>query len=112
MSYSETPELQPIVPGYHLSIFSEGQLEELKSATVEVLKLLRRRPCRAVAIADSIGISYKDVIQIVSKLLDKGQIIERTSDRENPQYHMQNRAVVVRPFRLAPRVCPRRFHTS
>jgi wyosine [tRNA(Phe)-imidazoG37] synthetase (radical SAM superfamily) len=53
-----------------------------ESATVEVLKLLRRRPCRAVDIADSIGISYKDVIQIVSKLLDKGQIIERTSDRE------------------------------
>ena len=37
MGYSETPELQPIVPSYHLRIFGDRQLAELKSATLEVL---------------------------------------------------------------------------
>jgi trimethylamine--corrinoid protein Co-methyltransferase len=36
--YSETPRLQPIVPAYHLSILSDEQLEQLKSATLEILK--------------------------------------------------------------------------
>jgi trimethylamine--corrinoid protein Co-methyltransferase len=35
---SETPELQPIVPGYHVRILSDEQLDELKSATLEVLE--------------------------------------------------------------------------
>jgi trimethylamine--corrinoid protein Co-methyltransferase len=35
---SETPRLQPIVPAYHLSILSDEQLEQLKSATLEILE--------------------------------------------------------------------------
>jgi len=35
---SETPQLQPIVPGYHLRILSDEQLEHLKSATLEILE--------------------------------------------------------------------------
>jgi trimethylamine--corrinoid protein Co-methyltransferase len=38
VGYSETPKLQPIVPGYHLSILSDQQLAELKSATLEILE--------------------------------------------------------------------------
>ena len=33
----ETPQLQPIVPGYHLRILSDDQLAQLKSATLEIL---------------------------------------------------------------------------
>jgi len=35
---SETPQLQPIVPAYHLRILSDRQLEQLKSATLEILE--------------------------------------------------------------------------
>ena len=35
---SETPNLQPIVPGYRLRILSDGQLEQFKSATLEILE--------------------------------------------------------------------------
>jgi trimethylamine--corrinoid protein Co-methyltransferase len=38
MMHSETPELQPIVPAYHLRILSDGQLADLKSATLEILE--------------------------------------------------------------------------
>jgi len=38
MTYSETPSLQPIVPGYHLRILSDEQLAQLKSATLEILE--------------------------------------------------------------------------
>jgi trimethylamine--corrinoid protein Co-methyltransferase len=34
----ETPQLQPIVPGYHLRILSDEQLEQLKAATLEILE--------------------------------------------------------------------------
>jgi trimethylamine--corrinoid protein Co-methyltransferase len=34
----ETPQLQPIVPGYRLRILSDEQLEQLKSATLEILE--------------------------------------------------------------------------
>jgi trimethylamine--corrinoid protein Co-methyltransferase len=34
---SNTPSLEPIVPGYHLQILSTKQLEELKSATLQIL---------------------------------------------------------------------------
>ena len=37
MTYSETPQLQPIVPRYHLRILSDEQLEQFKSATLEIL---------------------------------------------------------------------------
>ncbi|NIO71286.1 MAG: hypothetical protein GTN71_20195 [Anaerolineae bacterium] len=36
--HSETPQLQPIVPAYHLRILSDEQLEQLKSATLEILE--------------------------------------------------------------------------
>jgi trimethylamine--corrinoid protein Co-methyltransferase len=36
--YSRTPVLQPIVPSYHLRILSDEQLDQLKSATLEILQ--------------------------------------------------------------------------
>jgi trimethylamine--corrinoid protein Co-methyltransferase len=38
MTYSETPQLQPIVPSYRLRILSDEQLQLLKSATLEILE--------------------------------------------------------------------------
>ena len=35
---SETPQLQPIAPGYHVRILSDEQLEQLKLATLEILE--------------------------------------------------------------------------
>jgi trimethylamine--corrinoid protein Co-methyltransferase len=35
--YSETPQLQPIIPSYRLRILSDAQLEQLQSATLEIL---------------------------------------------------------------------------
>jgi trimethylamine--corrinoid protein Co-methyltransferase len=37
-SPSETPELQPIVPAFRLRILSDEQLEQLRSATLEILE--------------------------------------------------------------------------
>jgi trimethylamine--corrinoid protein Co-methyltransferase len=36
--HSETPQLQPIVPSYHLRILSDEQLKQLKAATLEILE--------------------------------------------------------------------------
>ena len=36
--YSETPQLQPIVPSYGIRILSDEQLDQLKSATLEILE--------------------------------------------------------------------------
>ena len=36
--HSETPQLQPIAPTYHLRILSDEQLDQLKSATLEILE--------------------------------------------------------------------------
>ncbi len=36
--HSETPQLEPIVPSYHIRILSDQQLEQLKSATLEILE--------------------------------------------------------------------------
>jgi trimethylamine--corrinoid protein Co-methyltransferase len=36
--YNETPQLQPIVPTYQLRILSDGQLEQLQAATLEILE--------------------------------------------------------------------------
>ena len=36
--YSETPQLQPVVPTYHLNILSEEQLGQLKAATLGILE--------------------------------------------------------------------------
>jgi trimethylamine--corrinoid protein Co-methyltransferase len=38
MNYSETPPLEPIVPSYHMRILSDGQLEQLQSATLQILE--------------------------------------------------------------------------
>jgi hypothetical protein len=38
MTYSETPQLQPIVLSYRLRILSDEQLGQLKSATLEILE--------------------------------------------------------------------------
>lgn len=38
MSASETPPLQPITPAYHMRILSDEQLQQLKSATLEILQ--------------------------------------------------------------------------
>jgi trimethylamine--corrinoid protein Co-methyltransferase len=38
MAYNGTPTLQPIVPAYHVRILSDEQLEQLKSATLEILE--------------------------------------------------------------------------
>jgi len=35
--HSETPQLQPIVPAYHLRILSDEQLATFKSGTLELL---------------------------------------------------------------------------
>jgi trimethylamine--corrinoid protein Co-methyltransferase len=35
---SETPQLQPIVPAYHVRILSDEQLEDFKSGTLEILE--------------------------------------------------------------------------
>jgi trimethylamine--corrinoid protein Co-methyltransferase len=36
--YSETPQLQPITPSYHLRILNDEQLDQLKSATLKILE--------------------------------------------------------------------------
>jgi trimethylamine--corrinoid protein Co-methyltransferase len=38
MASSETPQLQPIIPGYHLQILSDQQLQQLKASTLEILQ--------------------------------------------------------------------------
>jgi trimethylamine--corrinoid protein Co-methyltransferase len=38
MSKSTTPTLQPITPAYHLRILTDTQLEQMKSATLEILQ--------------------------------------------------------------------------
>lgn len=35
---SETPELQPIIPAYHINLLEEEQLDQLQSATLELLE--------------------------------------------------------------------------
>jgi trimethylamine--corrinoid protein Co-methyltransferase len=37
MSHSETPQLEPIRPTYHVNILSDQQLERLESATLDIL---------------------------------------------------------------------------
>lgn len=38
--FNKTPELQPIVPGYHIRILSDEQLDDLKTATLEILETI------------------------------------------------------------------------
>ena len=53
---------------------------ERESVKEDVLKLLQRRPCRAVDIADSLDLSYREAAQAVSELLDKKLLSEKKSD--------------------------------
>lgn len=46
----------------------------------EILGLVRRRPCRIVDVADSLGISYVEAIKNVSYLLDKRRMMEKPSN--------------------------------
>ena len=36
--FTETPPLQPIIPAYHLEMLSQAQLDQLQSATLEILE--------------------------------------------------------------------------
>lgn len=38
MTYSETPQIQPITPAYHLRILNDEQLRRFRSATLEILQ--------------------------------------------------------------------------
>jgi trimethylamine--corrinoid protein Co-methyltransferase len=38
MTFSPTPNLQPIVPSYHLRILTDEQLKRFQSATLEILE--------------------------------------------------------------------------
>ena len=42
MQFSETPQLQPITPAFHLQILANEQISQLKSATLEILAGYRR----------------------------------------------------------------------
>jgi len=53
--------------------------KESKTIDENILELVRRRPCRIVDIADSLGISYREAAQKVSKLLGENLISEKCS---------------------------------
>ncbi len=48
----------------------------------EIMELLKRRPCRAVDMADSLGISYKETLENLRELLGRDLIVEKTSNGE------------------------------
>jgi wyosine [tRNA(Phe)-imidazoG37] synthetase (radical SAM superfamily) len=48
----------------------------------EIMGLLKRRPCRAVDMADSLGISYKETLENLRELLGRDLIVEKTSNGE------------------------------
>jgi len=52
------------------------------SISDEIVELLKRRPCRAVDMADSLGISYKETLENLRELLGGGLIVEKTSNGE------------------------------
>ena len=52
------------------------------SISDEIVELLKRRPCRAVDMADSLGISYKETLKNLRELLGGGLIVEKTSNGE------------------------------
>jgi len=59
---------------------------ERESIKEDILRLVRRRPCRAVDIADSLDLSYREVVQTVSELLDKKLLSKRISDGDKYFY--------------------------
>ena len=52
----------------------------------DVLALIRRRPCRIVDVADSLGISHAEVLENVSCLLDKRRSVEKSSNGDTYLY--------------------------
>ncbi len=48
----------------------------------EIMESFKRRPYRAVDIADSLGISYKETMENLRELLRRGLIVEKTSNGE------------------------------
>jgi len=61
--------------------------KEHVSVSDEIMELLKRRPCRIVDIADSIGISYSESLKSIKNLLQKSLIIERISSNKEKYYY-------------------------
>jgi len=61
--------------------------KEHVSVSDEIMELLKRRPCRIVDIADSIGISYSETLKSVKNLLQKSLITERVSSNAEKYYY-------------------------
>jgi len=61
--------------------------KEHVSVSNEIMELLKRRPCRIVDIADSIGISYRESLKNTKNLLKKSRIIEKASSNGGKYYY-------------------------
>jgi wyosine [tRNA(Phe)-imidazoG37] synthetase (radical SAM superfamily) len=61
--------------------------KEHVSVSDEIMELLKRRPCRIVDIADSIGISYSETLKNIKRFLQKSLIIERVSSNGEKYYY-------------------------
>ncbi len=48
----------------------------------EIIELVKRRPCRIIDLADSLGISYIETEKIVKELLEKNQLKEKSKNHE------------------------------
>lgn len=57
-----------------------------KSIRQDMLELIRRRPCRVVDLADSLGLSYQETLVHVATLLKKGVVLEKESDADTYLY--------------------------
>jgi len=61
--------------------------KEHASVSNEIMELLKRRPCRIVDIADSIGISYSESLKNIKNFLQKNRIIEKISSNGEKYYY-------------------------
>jgi predicted transcriptional regulator len=61
--------------------------KEHVSVSDEIMELLKRRPCRIVDIAESIGISYSESLKSIKNLLQKSLVIERISSDKEEYYY-------------------------
>jgi wyosine [tRNA(Phe)-imidazoG37] synthetase (radical SAM superfamily) len=57
-----------------------------ESILQDMLELIRRRPCRVVDLADSLGLSYRHTLDHASTLLERGLVSEREFDGERYLY--------------------------
>ena len=62
--------------------------KEHVSVSNEIMELLKRRPCRIVDIADSIGISYSESLKNAKNLLKKNRIVEKASSNGEKYYYL------------------------